>query len=151
MLAMNKPKKTARAARKERSTVKTTRTAKPSEADLQAYFTGLLEHDGWRALRTDPTSDRGRAKGFGEIGMADHLYIRYLYDAKFTIQRSEASLLWCEFKTPTGKYSTAQLDWHLLERKRGALTLMVGIDCEATPEGMYAWYKTSGLMRKNIE
>jgi len=80
---------------------------KISEADIQRTCSELLEWDGWRALRTDPVSDRAtvdairraimgvpelnhvrelilkvikrcvRGKGFGELGMPDHLYIRY--------------------------------------------------------------------------
>src|ERR1035438_8174822 len=49
------------------------------EALIEAECTKLLEEDGWRALRTDPVSDKAKGKGFGEIGMADHLYIRYAY------------------------------------------------------------------------
>jgi hypothetical protein len=47
------------------------------EADLERAASELLALEGWRALKTDPTSDRSRAKGFGEPGMADSLYIRY--------------------------------------------------------------------------
>jgi hypothetical protein len=37
----------------------------------------MLVQDGWRALKTSPVSRRARGVGFGELGMADYLYIRY--------------------------------------------------------------------------
>jgi len=89
------------------------KTADVPEALIQAECTNLLEMDGWRALRTDPVSDRGRGKGFGEIGMADNLYVRYWSLGKRTPQphdqRVNAShianrneLMWIEFKRGRG-------------------------------------------------
>ncbi len=92
-----------------------------SEADVQRAVTDLLQLDGWRAIRTDPTSDRARGKGFGEPGMPDHLYIRYgilLYGA-------EAEVFWIEFKRKGKKPKDHQRDWHDLERRRGALVYVV--------------------------
>lgn len=127
---------------------------KLTEKDLQTYGTQLLEMDGWRRLRTDPVSDRRRGTGFGEIGMADDLYIRYRWTPQLIDGDIQGLVLveviWIEFKSPKGKPTKAQLAWHAVERNRGALTLIAGRDFEATPEGMYAWYKQSGLMRKAI-
>src|SRR5271156_70358 len=50
---------------------------KLSEAQIERTCTQFLELDGWRSLKTDPVSRREWAKGFGEPGMADYLYIRY--------------------------------------------------------------------------
>src|SRR3954471_18549090 len=83
------------------------------ESVIEASCTEILQQDGWRALRTDPVSDRGRGKGFGELGMADHLYIRYTI-APPSIRRMpewafirenadvivQAAVMWIEFKRP---------------------------------------------------
>src|SRR5260370_1439131 len=37
------------------------RKPEPSEADLEAHGTSLLEWDGWRSLKTDPVSDTATA------------------------------------------------------------------------------------------
>ncbi len=132
------------------------------ESEIEAECTKLLEEDGWRALRTDPVSDRSRGKGFGEPGMADHLYIRYAYSkpipqmilnvmdpAKFNARaRATASeVMWIEFKRPGEKAKKHQQEWHAKERSRGACTLIAGQDFPATLEGFRAWYQNSGLKR----
>lgn len=133
-----------------------------TEAQLQTYGTQLLEADGWRALRTDPVSRREWGKGFGEKGMADMLYVRYLDDAlvhiaantddppSTNVMLSICRVMWIEWKRKGGKVAAHQTAWHELERKRGALTLIAGENFEATPESFYEWYKNSGLMRKDI-
>ena len=135
-------------------------TPTPLESLIEAECTKILEQDGWRALRTDPVSDKGRAKGFGELGMADHLYIRYAkFDyAKFdraAIKVSEhpvhpawGEILWIEFKRPGKKPKKHQIEWHTKERARGALTLIAGEDFTATVEGFREWYAASGLSRQ---
>lgn len=124
-----------------------------SEAEIEAECTKLLEEDGWRALRTDPVSDRTRGKGFGEVGMADHLYMRYAKTIK-SIEGiasltycGEASVLWIEFKRPGEKAKSHQQTWHTKERARGALTLIAGQDFPATVQGFSEWYAASGLKR----
>jgi hypothetical protein len=133
-----------------------------SEAQIEADCTKLLEEDGWRALRTDPVSDRGRGKGFGEIGMADHLYIRYgprpyqiwkgqqkvNDDPWMDVTRCQAEIMWIEFKRPGEKAQKHQRAWHTAERARGALTLIAGEDFPATVEGFREFYAKSGLMRR---
>lgn len=119
------------------------------ESEIQAECTKLLEEDGWRALRTDPVSDRGRGKGFGEIGMADHLYIRYSRMIPLRV-RGRCELLWVEFKSSKGKPKKHQLDWHAKERARGALTLIAGEDFPASVEGFRDWYAKSGLQRMGV-
>ena len=109
-------------------------------------------------LVTNPCSDKARGKGFGEIGMADCLYIRYQpwpsewHDGNEWKPKAEcqALVLWIEWKkldakgNPT-KATQKQKDWHLAERKRGGLTLIAGEDFEATIEGFVEWYNRSGL------
>jgi hypothetical protein len=122
-----------------------------SEAAIEAECTKLLEQDGWRALRTDPVSDRGRGKGFGELGMADHLYIRYVTVAEFGGETyGTADVLWIEFKSRSGKPKSHQIEWHRNERARGALTVIAGVDFPASTEGFNAWYRASGLNRGRV-
>ena len=122
------------------------------EWKIEEECTRLLEQDGWRALRTDPVSDRGRGKGFGELGMADHLYFRY--DNKYKpggfIAQQWAEVLWIEYKAPAGKPKKHQIEWHTKERARGALTLIAGRDFPASVEGFVAWYRASGLNRGRV-
>ncbi len=135
---------------------------------IEAECTKLLEADDWRALRTDPVSDRGRGKGFGEIGMADHLYIRYDFVRQNAalgrlesmglddIRESSAAthaycdVFWIEFKSAKGKPSKEQTAWHTRERARGALTWIAGVDFPASVEGFVAHYRASGLDRGRI-
>lgn len=131
----------------------------PLEREIQRTVTEWLTLDGWRALRTDPVSDRSRGKGFGELGMADMLYIRY-GDPYYTKEPSAlAGVMWIEFKRERGgngkralftraeKAKLHQRAWIAAERARGALVLLVGEDCPATIEGCMAWYIGSGLLR----
>ena len=129
---------------------------KVSEAHVEHTCTAMLELDGWRALKTDPVSRREWGKGFGEKGMADCLYIRYHPEAirlhsRTLCETAAAEVLWVEWKTMRGEKATKlaghQVDWHTLERKRGALTLKAGVDFPATIEGFKRFYETSGLMR----
>lgn len=116
---------------------------------IEAECTRLLEQDGWRALRTDPVSDRGKGKGFGELGMADHLYIRYGRRAnRYLPQGEEDQAMWIEYKSARGKPKKHQIDWHTKERARGALTLIAGVDFPASLAGFKEWYEKSGLMRR---
>ena len=135
------------------------------EADIARACSDLLALDGWRMLITDPVSNRQLGKGFGEVGMADRLYIRYskyANDQRFHKQafgmteseiRCEVDLMWIEFKRVqangnTTKATPHQKAWHEAERARGALTLIAGQDFPATIEGFAQWYAGSGLMRK---
>lgn len=133
----------------------------PTEAHIQQTVTEFLQFDGWRAIRTDPVSDRERGKGFGEKGMPDHLYVRYnllgaylnlpcAIGSRLSISSRRgtpsqwAEVLWIEFKRPGEKPRPHQLDWHEAERKRGALVLVVD-----DIDQFISWYKGSGLERRN--
>jgi hypothetical protein len=131
---------------------------KLSESDIERACTDILKLDGWRALKTNPTSDRARGKGFGEIGMADYLYIRYggvVWSGAFTADGWQLPFLgrdvmWIEWKCPRGKLSIRQTAWHLAERACGGLTLIAGIDFPATIEGFREWYVTQSGFNRSI-
>jgi len=133
------------------------------ERHIEQACTQLLELDGWRPLKTDPVSRAEWGRGFGEVGMADHLYIRHtpprsaaLRNASDFVYAAQAEVMWIEFKRirqgrkAATKTTAKQDDWHAAERSRGALTLIAGNDFPATIEGFIEWYKNSGLMRKNL-
>ena len=130
-----------------------------SEADIARTCSDLLQADGWRMLITDPVSNRERGKGFGELGMADRLYIRYdaqeaglMLSIDPDVYAPIALVMWIEWKRirrgVATKATDHQHDWHTAERARGALTLIAGEDFPATIEGFAAWYKASGLQRR---
>lgn len=127
---------------------------KLTEAHVQQAVVQFLELDGWRPIRTDPVSDRSRGKGFGELGMPDYLFIRYMtapsqkcVDLGLTpwpIQLKVLSeILWIEFKRKRGLRKDHQVRWHQAEQARGALVLTVDDIDEFT-----RWYKASGLCRR---
>jgi len=122
-----------------------------TEKHLAEACSQVLELDGWRRLRTDPVSRREWGKGFGELGMADDLYIRY----NDVFRNCVAEVMWIEWKRLRGKKATKaaqhQKDWHVLERKRGAVTLIAGENFIATFDGFLAWYRASGLMRNSYK
>ena len=111
-----------------------------TEALIELECCHLLAADGWRILKTDPVSDRSRGKGFGELGMADTLAIRYG-------SQPAAEVAWLEWKAPGGRVRKHQLEWHTKERARGAMTLIAGVDFPASVEGFRDWYAASGLQR----
>jgi hypothetical protein len=124
------------------------------ESHVQQTVTEFLQLDGWRAIRTDPVSDRKRGKGFGEIGMPDHLYIRYgvaavmpesghISDTTFRMVGAACQVIWIEFKAPGKAAKPHQLTWHEAESDRGALVMVVD-----DIDGFIAWYKASGLQRR---
>lgn len=117
------------------------RVPRVSEAHVQQTVTDLLVADGWRAIRTDPVSDRGRGKGFGELGMPDYLYIRY-----WDLSGPESDVLWIEFKALGKKPKPRQAAWHVAERARGATVLVID-DIDFFMD----WYATSGLARKVLK
>jgi len=123
---------------------------KISEAHVQQTVVQFLELDGWRAIRTDPVSDRSRGKGFGELGMPDYLFIRYQPEKGHCVQfpfplnqGQIAEVLWTEFKRKRGLRKDHQVRWHQAEAARGALVLTVDDIDEFT-----RWYKASGLCQR---
>ena len=126
---------------------------KISEAALERTCTDFLALDGWRSLKTDPVRTREWGKGFGEIGMADHLYIRYCFfdDLRVQYRNAVSEVMWIEWKRPKregGKNKAHQKTWQTAERARGALVLVAGEDFEADYDSFVAWYRKSGLLRR---
>lgn len=136
------------------------------EKHIEQTCSEWLELDGWRTLKTDPVSRKEWGKGFGELGMADRLYIRYDPGAKvnYAIEQRDgakfsttvgigmcgAQVMWIEWKSKDGTVKPHQWDWHAAERARGGLTLIAGYDFPKTIEGFQACYRRSGLMRRKI-
>lgn len=122
-----------------------------TEAHVQKSVTDLLVLDGWRAIRTDPVSDRSRGKGFGEVGMPDYLYVRYddfgwsgsLREGSEIETKVLSQAFFIEYKRPGGKLKPHQERWHAAERARGALVLVVD-----SIDDFMRWYAASGLARK---
>ena len=123
---------------------------KLSEKNLQRTCSDYLELDGWRMLRTDPCSDRRRGKGFGEIGMADCLYIRYNSGVTPQAKPQDAQVLWVEWKSSGGSATQQQRLWIAAEKARGALVLLAGADFPCSVEGFLEYYRASGLMRRAL-
>ena len=123
-------------------------SAKPAEDVPEAVIEGeccqLLREDGWHTLKTNPISARSRGKGFGEVGMADVLALRYRKQSVL------CEALWLEWKSPGGRVKKHQLEWHAKERARGATTAIAGVDFPASVEGFRAWYRAAGLVRSRI-
>ena len=122
-------------------------TCAASEAMIQKECVKFMEEDGWRHLRTDPVSDKARGKGFGELGMADSLMLRYESEPG-TRRRGSAMVVWIEWKSRDGKPKKHQIDWHTKERSRGALTWIASVDFPASVEGFRSWYVASRLQRR---
>ena len=137
-----------------------TKTKPLSEYHIAKTCSDWLALDNWRRLNTNPVSDRSRGKGFGELGMADDLYIRYTFlrnvGGSTTEARSLAQMLWIEWKRPGQTAKAHQKAWHTAERARGAL-VWVAEDTWVTPKdgdpiaAFQAHYRGSGLMRKNSD
>lgn len=133
------------------------KAGQPSESDIEQTCSEWLALDGWRSLKTDPVRNREWGKGFGELGMADRLYLRYNDGERLdpvSILMSRVTrlhgVMWIEWKSKSGRPSKHQTNWHIGERGRGALTLIAAIDFPASIEGFQNWYRASGLMRRKI-
>ena len=121
-----------------------------TEAHIEQTVTQYLELDGWRSIKTDPVSRKEWGKGFGELGMADRLYIRY--DARIVhdhetsdVKQPGAQVIWIEFKRKGLRPLPEQKAWIDAEMKRGAVVLVVD-----DIDGFEQWYRRSGLMRRAI-
>lgn len=137
------------------------KTATRSEAELERICTQMLEHDGWRPLKTDPVSRRSQGKGFGEVGMADYLYMRakpwpkerFIGQQKpgdnpwIPVVMCQAEILWIEWKRPGGVNAEHQKAWQAAERAKGFLVWVAGEDFEATADAFWVFYSKSGLKR----
>lgn len=120
------------------------------ERDIQEACCDLLALDGWRRLRCETVSRREWGKGFGERGMADDLFIRYADQSEVTNHSGRADIMWCEWKSATGKAAAHQKAWHQAERMRGACTYIAGEDFPRSVDGFLEFYRKSGWMRRPI-
>ena|ERR1700761_3831873 len=97
--------------------------------------------------------------------MADHLFLRppatNIYPVYYPLKKepfpkrcvttaSHGQILWVEFKRAGKKPSPHQYDWHQIERLRGFLTIMAGVDFEPSFDGFREWYIRSGLARREL-
>ena len=126
----------------------------PSESSIQKAGDDYLALDGWRRIVTDPPQLRGL--GVSELGIPDRQYIRYAtYNPPLKNDKplwtSKTETMWVEYKKKGGLAGQHQKDWHARERALGALVVVLGEDgIDASIEGLVLWYRSSGLMRKNI-
>jgi hypothetical protein len=128
-------------------------STKLKESDIQRTVMEYLQWDGWRCFHFEYGFDERSKKTHGEEGMPDLLCIRYgTGRCGVPTDGSNDVVMWLELKRPIGDRATQaaqhQRDWHLLERKRGAFTLIAGQDFPATIEGFQQWYEKSGLKRR---
>ncbi len=125
---------------------------KVSEADIEKAVDDLLQYDGWRSFKMEQVYSEKKRRTFGEAGMPDRLYLRYEGYVRYAEKNSQllamSEVLWIEHKRHKGIASAAQKLWHAAERKRGALTLIAGLDFPASIEGFISWYAQSGLKRR---
>lgn len=121
------------------------------ERDLEKAASDFLALDGWRVLKQELNWSERKKKSVGEKGMPDRLYIRYGLTGTIGHSEAGAQVMWGEWKRVGGKPSAAQLKWHEIERARGALTFIAGVDFPATIEGLQVWYSKSGLQRNRAK
>ena len=122
-----------------------------SESSIEEGITAILEYDGWRSFKMERNFSEKKQRAFGEAGMPDRLYVRYAYGGsypKFASGQCISEVLFIEHKSAKGIASAAQKLWHAAERKRGALTLIAGVDFVASIDGFLSWYESSGLKRR---
>lgn len=126
------------------------------ERDIQGACEDLLQWDSWRIFRLEQNWSERKVKSVGEAGAPDCLAIRYRPTFKagsktlISLWESVAEVLFVEWKRPGGKSSQRQVDWHALERKRGALVWLAGETFPASVDGFLAHYRASGLNRRPI-
>jgi hypothetical protein len=126
------------------------------EKHIEKAVCDILELDGWRCFKMEQNFSERKMKMVGEAGMPDRLFMRYdwnpatRYAPVEIVGRSVSEVMWVEFKAKGGKPSLVQTLWHSAERRRGALTLIAGIDFPASFDGFMEWYRDSGLMRKRM-
>jgi len=138
-------------------------TAAELEKPIEAAIKEFLEWDGWTVRKMEQNYSERKRKAVGEPGMADMLAIRYGIQAPTNPDSGPgfrwAEVLWIETKrrlpVKRGKAwgratqaSIHQKAWHARERSRGALTIILGEECEASTDDFKRWYFASGLARR---
>lgn len=94
------------------------------ERDIQRQVCDYLRAHGWYVLRLNVFRGRLEQGGWieqGEVGMADVLAMRsWCWDNFFMNPMMElCRVLFLEIKTPRGRLSVAQSNWHAWARKQG--------------------------------
>ena len=123
------------------------------EKAINGAIKTFLELDGWHVFLLETVSRREWAKFTGEKGMPDMLCLRYA--APVSLPPSfrhvgDAEVLWIESKSKNGRVAQHQSDWHLLERKRGAMVIVAGQDFEPEIEDFIDFYRHSWLQRRPL-
>jgi VRR-NUC domain-containing protein len=93
-----------------------------SEKHVARQASEFLQWRGWRRLRNQSgvsSNQAGTVFRYGEKGMADLLFVRYLQ------RQPHALVLWVETKAPKRKLSADQVRWQENERERGAMVVTV--------------------------
>lgn len=137
---------------------RSSKTKPLSEAHIQATCTAWLELDGWYGLRTDPVSRKEWGKGFGESGMADYQYARPQPRKRLSLHEGAGfwygalvEQFWVEWKKKNGKAKEHQVEWKRKMQALGFLVVTAGEEFDASIEGFAAWYRKSGLQRKDFK
>jgi hypothetical protein len=117
------------------------------ELAIEAECSKLLEEDGWTVWKTTPVSDRRRAIGFGQPGMADITAFRPIRPS-YPLGPQCCEVLFVEFKTGKQKAKSHQVQWHRDMRAAGFVTWIANEDFPATVEGFREHYAQSGMMRR---
>ena len=92
----------------------TIRIPGPKEADIERTCTDFLALDNWRSFKMEQNFSEKKQKTVGESGMADHMYLRYLYgyesEALCTCEMKEdcacAQVMFIEWKRSLPSYAT---------------------------------------------
>lgn len=119
-----------------------------AERDIERTICDFLTAEGWTVRKMEQNFSERKRKVVGEPGQADRLAIRYQRPSLRVNVRVVCEVLWIEMKAPKGKPTPKQLEWHSLERARGAQTIIMGVDCPASITGFLQWYSDAGLRRR---
>ena len=123
------------------------------ERNIQDGIVTILSLDDWIITILDPGYRPGQVMPKDYVpGTADLIAVRPLNGPEHHSSWSHAKcdVMWIETKRPRGKVSETQRIWHESMRARGALTVIVGEDCEASSEAFRLWYESSSLCRRKL-
>lgn len=140
--------------------------APPKESEIETAIVRAMVLDGWRPFKMQYSFDKIKKLTLGELGMSDHLFIRYWNQGdprgpvpghKTRCYNPTGEILWWEFKRirhRKGRKPKAtdpepeQVKWTAAERARGALVWVAGVDHEASIAGAAKHYLESGICRR---
>lgn len=121
------------------------------ESSIQEGIVTVLRLDQWLVWETDKTRwhKEGARHPLDDIGAADLFCCRFP-DPPHSLSpaiRVKAEVLFVECKRLNAQSAPHQKLWHNIMRSRGALVLVLGLDCEASISGFLRFYRQSGLQR----